>query len=92
MGLYKSQDIINSEPLQPATLADMIEDGLLIFCWCNRCGHNAKIDPKPLSEKLSTAYPVPEIGQHMRCSACQTRDIATRPNWPTHGGQIARHE
>ena len=32
MGWYKSLDTAKSEPVQPATLADMQQDGLLIFC------------------------------------------------------------
>ena len=91
MGRYKSLDTAKTEPTHPATLADIQQDGLLVFCWCNRCGHNAAIDPTTLITTLGPLYPVPEIGHHMRCSACQTRDIATRPHWPAHGGQMARH-
>jgi hypothetical protein len=29
----------------------------------------------------------------MRCTACEARDVATRPAWPHHGGgAIARHD
>ncbi|MEK9850803.1 MAG: hypothetical protein VW665_09885 [Candidatus Puniceispirillum sp.] len=92
MGWYKRKSIIESEPSQPATLADMMRDGLSVFCWCNRCGHNAVLDPAPLANNLGDMFPVPELGAHMRCSRCQTRDITTRPAWPSHGGgQIARH-
>ena len=87
MGWYKSLNTAKSEPLQPATLADMQQDGLLVFCWCNRCGHNAALDPAILIATLGPLYPIPEIGHHMRCSACQTRDIATRPHWPAHVGK-----
>ena len=31
MGWYKSLDTAKSEPVQPATLEDMQQDGLLIF-------------------------------------------------------------
>jgi hypothetical protein len=27
---------------------------LLVFCWCNRCGHNAAIDPATL---ITSAWP-----------------------------------
>ena len=91
MGRYKSIETAKTEPTQPTTLADIQQDGLLVFCWCNRCGHNASIDTSILIATLGPLYPVPEIGHHMRCSICHTRDIATRPDWPAHGGQIARH-
>lgn len=91
MGIYKSLDTFKTEAVHPATLADIQQDKLPIFCWCNTCGHNASIDPAILIEILGPLYPVPEIGRHMRCSVCQKRDIATRPHWPSYGGQMARH-
>ena len=92
MGWHKRQHTELDEPRNPTTLADMIHEGLSIFCWCNRCGHNSNIDPVPLVTALGPLFPVPELGGRMRCSLCQARDIATRPAWPSHGGgQIARH-
>ena len=92
MGWHKRQHSALDEPKNPTTLADMIHEGLSIFCWCNRCGHNSNIDPVPLVTTLGPLFPVPELGGRMRCSLCQARDIATRPAWPSHGGgQIARH-
>lgn len=91
MGVYKKQQINTSEPLQPVTLSDLQTDGLLIFCWCNRCSHHADLSPDLFIARLGPAFPVPDLGQHMRCSYCQAKDITTRPSWPAHGGQIARH-
>ena len=76
----------------PVTLADMMHEGLLIFCWCNRCCHNSTVDPVQLTNELGSFFPVPELSGRMRCSVCQSRDITTRPAWPHHGGgQITRH-
>ncbi len=92
MGGFKDKAIAQSEPADPATLADLADDNLSVFCWCNRCGHNAKLDTAPLIDCLGPLFPVPELGSRMRCSACDSRDIATRPAWPSHGGgAIARH-
>ena len=92
MGHYKRRSIAASEPTTAATLADMLDEGLSIFCWCNRCGHNAVLDPLPLVDALGRLFPVPELGTRMRCSRCQTRDITTRPAWPAYGGgQMTRH-
>ena len=89
MGWYKRQQTKSSDQEDPATLADMIHEGLSIFCWCNRCGHNSTIDPVPLTNVLGSFFPVPELGGRMRCSLCKARDITTRPAWPNHGsGQL----
>ena len=36
MGWHKRQQTKSDDPENPATLADMIHEGLSIFCWCNR--------------------------------------------------------
>jgi hypothetical protein len=33
---------------------------------------------------------VPEIGVHMRCTACGAKDVAARPSWPSLG-QVSSH-
>ncbi|MDB3892442.1 hypothetical protein N9368_04935 [Alphaproteobacteria bacterium] len=92
MGGFKKQHTARSEPSNPTNLGDLKKENLQIFCWCNRCGHNADIDVDPLISALGSLFPVPEIGGRMRCSSCQARDITTRPAWPSYGGgQIARH-
>ena len=91
MGAFKTQDIAKTKPLSPITLHDLQNEALHLFCWCNRCGHNAELAIDPFITKLGLHFPVPEIGRHMKCSQCQANDIATRPAWPRHGGQLARH-
>ena len=91
MGHYKSRDTDKTEPIQPVILSDLQKEGLLVFCWCNRCSHHADIAPEAFIPTLGNLFPVPELGRHMRCSHCGTKDITTRPAWPAHGGQIARH-
>lgn len=43
-----------------------------------------------LIQQLGPAFPVPEIGARMRCSSCASKDVATRPAWPSRG-QVTRH-
>lgn len=74
-----------------ASLGEMAAQGLGIFCWCNRCGHNAVVDSGPLAAALGEETPVPEIGTRLRCSDCGAKDIATRPAWPGLG-PVARHD
>ena len=62
MGWHKRQHTALDEPKNPTTLADMIHEGLSVFCWCNRCGHNSTIDPVPLATALGSLFPVPELG------------------------------
>ena len=91
MGAFKERQLKQSEQLKPMTLAQLDEQALLVFCWCNRCGHNAEVPTAPLISRLGPLFPVPELGIHMRCSHCGKKDVATRPAWPAYGGQIARH-
>ena len=73
-------------------LHDLVYEKLDIFCWCNKCSHNNIIKTAHLIEKLGENYSVPEIGRNLRCRKCNNKqDISTRPNWPSYGGQIARH-
>ena len=56
MGWHKWQQTKSNDPENPATLADMIHEGLSIFCWCNRCGHNSIVDPVPLTDVLGSFF------------------------------------
>lgn len=91
MGAFKTQSIAKTEPIEPTTLRDLQDEGLHVFCWCNRCGHNAEVPTPHFIDKCGLDYPVPELGRFMRCKKCHTNDIATRPAWPAYGGQMARH-
>lgn len=71
-------------------LGDLARAEVEVFCWCNRCGHNAVMETARLIAELGPAYPVPEVGARMRCSGCGSKDVATRPHWPGLG-QVARH-
>ena len=75
---------------QAATLGELAEAGLEVFCWCNRCGHNAVIETARLIAELGPGFAVPEVGVRLRCSGCASKDVATRPHWPGLG-QVARH-
>ena len=94
MELLNKKKLIDdtADTLPSITLHDLVCEKLDIFCWCNRCNHNNVIKTTQIIERLGANYPVPEIGRNLRCGKCNnTHDISTRPNWPSHGGQIARH-
>ncbi len=92
MGGIKRQEILRVEAQQrPATLADLKAQGVDVFCWCNRCSHNAVLPLASLIPRLGPQCPVPEVGARLVCSSCGARDVATRPAWKGLG-QVTSHE
>ncbi len=62
----------------PVTLADLIRDGKLMWVYCCDCCRERDIDPSTLS--LPDDTPVPNLGRRfMKCSACGSRKVDTRP-------------
>jgi hypothetical protein len=76
--------------LKAITLAELLDAKVDVFCWCNRCGHNAVMAAARLLAELGPGFPVPELGGRMRCTGCGSKDVATRPAWPSLG-TVARH-
>ena len=69
----------------PATLADMADRGLDIWCWCNGCCHHAVLATDMLITRLGRDQGVPGVADHAYCVNCGSRDVETRPNWPAVG-------
>ena len=74
-----------------ARLGDLIEHGADIFCWCNRCGHNAVLGLEAMLARFGPHQDVPGLGVHLRCRGCGSKDVATRPNWPSLG-HVTNHQ
>ncbi len=92
MGGIKRQALLREERHQrPATLADLLAQGVDVFCWCNRCSHNAVLPLQSLLPVLGPQCPVPEVGARLVCTSCGCKDIATRPAWKGLG-QVTSHE
>ena len=70
MGAFKRRQTARHDPVDPATLGDLANEGLHVFCWCHRCGHNAELDTSTLIARLGPLFPVPELGGRMRCTSC----------------------
>jgi len=75
---------------EPATLADLARENINVWAWCESCCHNAVIETSLLIARLGPASPVPDLARHLRCSACGSRDLHARPDWPSLG-VVARH-
>jgi len=91
MGRLKQSDLAAGDRLRrPTSLGDVAGDGVDVFCWCNRCGHNGPLSTADLIAALGRDFPVPEVGTRVRCSNCDSKDVATRPNWRGLG-TVTRH-
>lgn len=62
---------------RPERLGPLAARGGIIFCWCNRCAHNARLDGRQLVLTLGPDFPIPEVGAKLRCSNCGAKDVAT---------------
>lgn len=76
--------------ITPATLGDLLEQAVDVFCWCNRCGHWAILPAAVLVARMGLAMAVPLVARRLVCTGCGSRDIATRPAWPS-GEVVSRH-
>ena len=61
----------------PVMLGDLIEAKELLWVYCCDCGHEREVDPAALP--LSWNTPLPLIRTHMKCSACGSHKINTKP-------------
>ncbi len=71
-------------------LGDAVRDGLPLWAYCERCGHNALVDPADLAKTLGYDFPVPELKRRMVCSGCDGRTVEVRVKY-AGPGVVARH-
>lgn len=91
MGRLKRAELARRDAARQAVrLGDLLNLDVQVFCWCNRCAHSASVPAAVLAASLGPAMPAPDVGARMRCSACGSRDVATRPDWPSLG-EVTRH-
>ena len=73
----------------PVTLGDLIHEAKLLWVYCLECCRERDVDPKTIP--LPKSFPVPKIGGRMKCTACGSRQIDTRPElYP--GGVVAQRK
>jgi hypothetical protein len=67
--------------IEPMPLANMREHGVRsIDAECRDCKREALVNV----DSLPDALPVPDVALRLRCSACGSKNIVTRPNWREH--------
>ena len=71
------------------TLGDLIREDKLLWIYCRGCGHERDTNPATVPLPVETA--VCDIGKHMKCTACGSREIDTKPElYP--GGVVAMRQ
>ncbi len=63
-------------------LSGLIAHGIRLWVWCETCCHHTTLDPEPLLERLGDRA-VPQVSAVLICSCCGSRDVSSRPDWPT---------
>ena len=70
--------------IEPMTLANMREHGVRsVDATCEDCKHEAVVNVDSLPDE----FPAPDVALRLRCSACGSKRIVTRPNWREHKRQ-----
>lgn len=81
MAGLKRELLESAESRRYATvLGELVARSADVFCWCNRCGHEGIVPIAQLIAQLGPEFPVPDVGVHVRCMNCGSKDIATRPS------------
>jgi hypothetical protein len=73
----------------PVTLGDLIREGKLLWTYCRKCCRERDIDPATIP--LPPEFPVPEAGSRMKCSACGSRKVETKPELYPGGIEAMRN-
>jgi hypothetical protein len=61
----------------PVTIGDLMREGKLLWTYCRECCRERDIDPATIP--LPPEFPVPEAGSRMKCSACGSQKVETKP-------------
>jgi hypothetical protein len=70
---------MRAPPGPPMSLANMRANGVRAVASCESCNHSADV----IVDDLPEAAYVPHVGKRLRCSACNGKQINTRPAWHT---------
>jgi hypothetical protein len=80
---------MRAPPGPPMSLANMRQNGVrAVTAQCQACNHQADINVDELPESVH----VSQVGQRLRCSQCNGKQINTRPAWHTVRNAWGREE
>ncbi len=76
------------QPTGPVTLGDLVREDKLLWVYCRDCCHER--DMNPATVPLPPETPVPEVGEKMKCSKCESRAEETKPELYPGGVEAMR--
>ena len=59
---------------------------------CIACGRHAVLPLVPLLARFGAEYGVCAVALHCRCSSCGSRNVESRPAWPTRAPAVRGRE
>ena len=71
------------------SLGDLIREGKLLWTYCRDSCRERDFDPATIP--LPPESPVPEVGSRMKCSACGSREVETKPELYPGGIEAMRN-
>ena len=57
-----------------------------VWCWYEKCRHNATLGLAELIERLGANLPFPAVKTRLRCGRCGSGQVFARPDWPAAVG------
>ena len=85
------QNNIIMSPEQRLRLSEMIRLKLKLSAWCSHCGRYRVMEPGPIARRLKRDAMVGEVSRQLKCSACGSREVETRPHYGSLG-VVSRHD
>ena len=82
--------ILKPKPGPAVTLGDLIREDKLLWVYGCDCGRERNVTPATVP--LPPETPVPDIAKHMKCSACGSRKINTKPELEEEPGLVPEYE
>jgi hypothetical protein len=76
--------MIPGREIEPMSLGNMREHGVRsVEATYEDCKHEARVNV----DAIPDGVPVPDVALRLRCSACGSKNITTRPDWTQHKAQ-----
>jgi hypothetical protein len=67
----------------PETLAGLQAKDIDVWVWCPECYREVSLPVEDLMSHLPASFPIPRVGEVLKCSQCGRKGPAVRPDWKT---------